>query len=286
MKTNSTSYLCCPACNSEFQLTVNKEKGADVLEGTLICLGCARSFEIKDGLPVLLFPEILLKSDLKNKMFHDEHADFRPRRWILKLGIWELGLFETRARRKLLDRLDLKGNVSVLETGVGNGPNLPILKTLAGNRLRLDGLDISFETLKIAQEKMNVRGVEVELVQGNGSYLPYKSAVFDAVLHVGALNQFGDKKRAIEEMIRVTKPGGKIVICDEGLAPGKEDTWLGRRLHKFDPELFAYTPPVECVPAGIDDLKVYWVWQGTHWVMEFKKQVKKLKTDANNYSRR
>jgi ubiquinone/menaquinone biosynthesis C-methylase UbiE len=104
------------------------------------------------------------------------------------------------------------------------------------------------------------------------SYLPYRTANFDAVLHVGALNQFGDKKRAIEEMHRVAKPGAKIVICDEGLAPGKEKTWHGRWILKWEPILFAAKPPVDLIPNAIEDLKVYWIWQKTCWVIEFRKE--------------
>lgn len=36
------------------------------------------------------------------------------------------------------------------------------------------------------------------------------------------MNVIGDKECAIKEMYRVAKPGAKIIIGDEGLAPGKE----------------------------------------------------------------
>ena len=45
--------------------------------------------------------------------------------------------------------------------------------------------------------------------------LPFKTDTFDSVLHIGGINFFSDKKKAIDEMIRVARPGSKIVIADE-----------------------------------------------------------------------
>jgi len=195
--------------------------------------------------------------------------DFRPRAFVL--GIWSLALCPIRARGQLINRLELKKNDSVLETGVGTGRNLPIIAKRIGRDGQLDGLDISSETLKVARTRMKIKGIRVELVQGNASYLPYRTGKFDAVLHLGAINEFGDKKRAIEEMCRVAKLGSKIVICDEGLVPGKEKALWGKWILNFIP-IFASKPPVDLVPRRIEDFKVYWVWQGTFWILEFRKK--------------
>jgi len=229
-------------------------------------------FEIKDGLPNLIFPEILEESDLRQQMRFDREPkyDFRPRAFIL--GIWESAFFETRVRRQRIDRLELKKNASVLETGVGTGKNLPIIDKLIGKDGRLDGMDISSGTLKVARKRMKAKNVDVELIQGNASYLPYKNEAFDAVLQIGAFSEFGDKKRAVEEMLRVAKPGAKIVICDEGFEPGKEKTLWGRWILKFIP-CFADKPPVGIFPADIEDFKVSWIQRGTHWLIEFRKKL-------------
>lgn len=273
MLLDSMDYLCCPACTGDLRLEIQKQTETEVLQGTLECLACKARFKIQEGLPNLIYPEALEDSDLQQEQWHDRMAqqyDRANRQWNRHLLIWA-GLWETRAKRQVVDKLELKKNASVLETGVGNGLNLPIIASRIAKDGQLDGLDISHETLKVALRKTKAKGIKVELIQGNASYLPYRTAKFDAVLHVGALNQFGDKKRAIQEMHRVAKPGSKIVICDEGLAPGKEKTWLGKRILKHELALFAHKPPVELVPNGIEDLKVYYVWQKTFWVIEFRK---------------
>lgn len=272
MRLDSMDYFCCPACTGDLHLTVEKQTETEVVKGILECLSCERHFQINDGLPNLIFPETLAESDLQQQKRFDREPtyDFRPRAFVL--GIWEFTFRETRHRAQLVDRLELKENASVLETGVGTGGNLLIFAKQIGKHGQLDGLDISSGTLKVARRKMKTKGVQVELLQGNASYLPYKTAKFDAVLHSGALNEFAEKKRAIEEMHRVAKPGSKIVIADEGLAPGKEKTLWGRWILSFIPS-YTSKPPVELVPTGIEDLKVYWVLQGTAWVIEFRKKL-------------
>lgn len=206
-------------------------QGIEVVQGILECLSCERRFAIKDGLPNLVPPETLEKSDVQSQVTYDQRAksDQHPLISVLGniwgllralislighkgrcpsragfgsllnckfpdairffgLGIWTFALRETRARRQLIERLELKKHASVLETGIGTGSNLPIMAKQIGKDGRLDGMDLSSNSLEVAREKMRTKGIKVELIQGNAAYLPYKTAKFDAVLHVGAMN--------------------------------------------------------------------------------------------------
>lgn len=270
MRLDSQDYLCCPKCNCELRLTIEGQIEKDVAQGTLECCVCARRFEIKDGLANLIFPESLEKPDLFSQRRYDQRPKYDFRLTAFRLGIWERAFRENRARSQWASRLEVSEGAWVLETGVGNGRNLPFIENVIGKSGRLDGLDISSESLKVARERMMHRGIRTELIQGNASYLPYRSEKFDAVLHVGGFNEFGDKKRAIEEMHRVAKAGAKIVISDEGLAPDREKTLLGKYILKCS-NLYASKPPVELLPEGIEDLKLYWIWQRTMWVIEYRK---------------
>jgi uncharacterized protein YbaR (Trm112 family) len=172
MRLDSIDYLCCPACTSGFRLTIEKQTEAKVVQGTLECPVCNRRFSIKDGLPDLTFPEVLDYKDLKQKRYYDKKGqrwDQANRRWDLALGIWELCLWENRARRKLIDRLELKKDASVLETGVGTGSNLPIIASQIGKHARIDGIDISSGVLRAALQRMNPKAIQAELIQGNAS---------------------------------------------------------------------------------------------------------------------
>ncbi len=49
--------ICCPVCKADLKLSVNKEEGEDIIEGTLTCSECGHPYEIEDGIPNLLPPE-------------------------------------------------------------------------------------------------------------------------------------------------------------------------------------------------------------------------------------
>jgi uncharacterized protein YbaR (Trm112 family) len=268
-------YLCCPVCNGSFKLSTVEEKGADVIGGVLECYQCKRHFKITDGLPNLIFPERLEDSDICTQRSYDRRAplyELRMRWGGLKLGIWQEFFMPARYRQILVDKLELRRNSSVLETGTGTGIALPGIAAQIGKEGKLHGSDISAGMLKSAQRKIRAKRIQAELLLANASYLPYRTSMFDAVLHIGGWNTFAEKKRAMEEMHRVAKPGAKIVICDEGLAPGKDKSWMGRRILRRDiGGLYAMKPPRELVPDNTDGLQVYYVWHDIYWVVEFRK---------------
>ena len=51
MKTDLLSYLVCSDCSKQLTLLVRKVDGAEVMEGSLTCQGCARTFPIVGGIP-------------------------------------------------------------------------------------------------------------------------------------------------------------------------------------------------------------------------------------------
>lgn len=271
MRADSVDFLCCPGCKSELHLKVHNQDGEEVVKGTLECRACGERFEIENGLPNLVFPPNLTGPMLSVQAFYDQRPvyDFRPTAF--RLGIWSMAFRRSRARRDWAERLAVHKGAHVLEVGVGNGGNLPFIADVIGENGRLAGLDISSNCLRAARERMLGRNIRTELVHGNASYLPYRGDVFDGVLSVGGFNDFGEKKRSLEEMHRVAKPGAKVVLMDEGLAPDRERTLLGKYI-LMCMKVFSNKPPAQHMPGGIEDFKVYWIYQGTFWVIEFRKK--------------
>ncbi len=98
----------------------------------------------------------------------------------------------------------------VIDVGCGKGRYLRILK----NRFpesKLYGIDLSEEMLKSCPE-----GVETSI--GTMLDIRYPDAFFDCVYSVEALEHAVAIEAAIKEMVRVLKPGGKIVIIDKNAA--------------------------------------------------------------------
>jgi ubiquinone/menaquinone biosynthesis C-methylase UbiE len=220
-------------------------------------------------MPDLTFPEELSEADQFWKADYERIArDYDRAIWrmLLRWGYWEPW-----ERRRLVGRLRLRRGDRVLEVGTGTGSNLIPIARRVGREGLISAMDLSPAMLRIAQEKLARRGIQADLVIANAAYLPYESETFDAVLHFGGINTFGDKKRAIEEMLRVAKPGAKIVIGDEGLAPSKERTRFGQRLLKEN-TLFANKPPVDLLPKErVQGFQLEWIWHGTFYIMEFRR---------------
>ncbi len=270
-KTN-TSVHQCPACHGTLLLEPTHPVKADSPDGFLRCKTCTRTYELRHGLPNLVYPEPEELPEI-DQTFLDQYQriaasyDRTIRILTLLLGSWE-----PRARRHhLIDPLAVKPGDAVLEVGTGTGSNLPLIAERIGPQGTLCAMDLSPGMLAVARHKATHRSINAAFALGNAAYLPYKDVTFDAVLHFGGINTFGEKSRAIEEMLRVVKPGGRVVIGDEGLAPGKEHTRFGKWLLSKN-RLFAHRPPHELFA---DDLSphVRWMWRGLFYVVEVTRPV-------------
>jgi len=156
-------------------------------------------------------------------------------------------------RQQLVDMLELGPGDRVLEVSVGTGANLPLICGKVGPSGHVDGLDISEGMLTQARKKLSTLACPVELRQGLAEDLPYADNTFDAVLHLGGINFFSDRRRALEEMARVAKPGARIVVSDE-TAPHTDGlrAVLGQAVLQLVPRL---RPPLDMVPAPHPELR-------------------------------
>ena len=108
-----------------------------------------------------------------------------------------------------MDTVGPKPGERILDVGSGRCIDAVTLAKRGGS---LFGLEISTTMLKHSQEHMTKNGVEVVLIRGVGEHLPFKDGSFDKVLCKGAMDHFPDPFKAVEEMGRVTRPGGEVII--------------------------------------------------------------------------
>jgi ubiquinone/menaquinone biosynthesis C-methylase UbiE len=78
----------------------------------------------------------------------------------------------------------------------------------------ITGLDISHTFVAMASQRAAAAGVRVEFRQGNASSMPFAGDTFDFLLCRAAFKNFGQPVRALQEMCRVLKPGGRGLIID------------------------------------------------------------------------
>ena len=58
MKKDLMEILACPVCKGELTLTVTKEDGGEIVEGSLHCAHCDETYPIEDTIPNLLPPSL------------------------------------------------------------------------------------------------------------------------------------------------------------------------------------------------------------------------------------
>ncbi len=115
-------------------------------------------------------------------------------------------------RRRALAALAARPGDRVLDAGCGTGRNFPLL-AVAGVTA-FEGCDLSARSLA----KAALRGARV--AQADAEQLPYRDASFDRVLSTYVLTSVANWRRALEELVRVLKPGGRLVVSDDRLPPG------------------------------------------------------------------
>ena len=130
------------------------------------------------------------------------------------------------------------------------------------------GLDISRAMVDCCRRKLQSRKLASELIEGEAAHLPFPHGAFDAVFHHGGIAEFGDKKRAIEEMVRVAKSGAKIVICDAGVPTDRRLPLTSRLLLRLQPE-YDQPPPLDLIAAEARNVRVTWFHGGAWYLIDF-----------------
>ncbi|MFG1644521.1 class I SAM-dependent methyltransferase [Amycolatopsis sp. NPDC049252] len=122
-----------------------------------------------------------------------------------EMGIWDRRLFGD-SREWACGQ----ATGEVLEVAVGTGLNLPCYPA----DVVLTGLDLSAGMLDIARERARGLGREVTLREGSADGMPFADASFDTVVCTFGLCAIPDHVAAVGEMVRVLRPGGRLILVD------------------------------------------------------------------------
>ncbi|WP_017298446.1 class I SAM-dependent methyltransferase [Nodosilinea nodulosa] len=141
--------------------------------------------------------------DLQVEILFNGTADPMRRRVLapLKQGLAEVGA---------------ASGAKVLDVACGTGRTLSMLRD-ALPKVSLYGVDLSPTYLRKANETLAAKpGVLPQLIQANGESLPFVDNYFDGVVSVFLFHELPGvaRQNAINEMYRVIKPGGTVVLCD------------------------------------------------------------------------
>jgi len=174
----------------------------------------------------------------RRKKHHIDYTDKRTRREILirqRRGIWTpeqvsnlAKLFRLRPRMKLLD------------CGCGLGYAMRTWGPYVMPGGKLTGLDPVPELLKKARRNLGRDGLgkASEFVPGDIRNMPFDNSTFDITIAHVVFCHLAEQERALDEMIRVTKPGGCVAVFDNAISGGPQGAWANIHEPSVERELF------------------------------------------------
>lgn len=196
----------------------------------------------------------------------NEQPDFQAVTEIQQM-VWSAGDFAKvgtivmPVSENLAESVDMSPRDRVLDVACGSG-NAAIA---AGRRTWGDvvGLDFVPSLLESGRKRAAAEGMEIEFVEGDAQNLPFEDGSFDTVLSVFGAMFAPDQEKTAAELLRVTRPGGRI-----GMSNWTPDGFVGdmfRTTGQHAPPPPGLTPPVawgteerlrELFGDGISDLRI------------------------------
>jgi demethylmenaquinone methyltransferase/2-methoxy-6-polyprenyl-1,4-benzoquinol methylase len=134
-------------------------------------------------------------------MFDEVAAKYDRTNDVLSLGQ------DRRWRRAVVDALDMRPGERLLDLAAGTGTST---EPFADAGVRAAPCDFSLGMLRVGRR----RRPDLAFVAGDATRLPFSDAAFDAVTISFGLRNVGDADAALSELRRVTRHGGRLVVCE------------------------------------------------------------------------
>jgi ubiquinone/menaquinone biosynthesis C-methylase UbiE len=128
-------------------------------------------------------------------------------------AIDDLPLWSAPFGMKLLEVVELRQDMHVLDVGSGTGFPLLELSQRLGSTCRVFGMDPWGAALDRVRMKIRLWGAgNVVLVEGVAEAMPFEDGYFDLVVSNNGINNVADDRKTLREISRVSRPGAQLVI--------------------------------------------------------------------------
>jgi ubiquinone/menaquinone biosynthesis C-methylase UbiE len=151
----------------------------------------------------------------------------------------------------------LEPHMTLLDVACGAGH---AADPLAPHVRQIVGVDLTRALLDIGAQRLREAGIDNVLLQeGNAEALPFVDEAFDIVFCRAALHHIGDPQRAVAEMMRVCRVGGRVVLMDL-IAPSTDEEIrtrfddVHRRIDPSHRRAFTEAEVAALLPGGTDAL--------------------------------
>jgi ubiquinone/menaquinone biosynthesis C-methylase UbiE len=148
--------------------------------------------------------------------------DKQASRYDKQIGWWERRLFGEDNRSWACSR----AVGDVLDVAIGTGLNLPHYDP----EQTVVGIDLSPEMLEIARRRADELGRRVDLREGDAHHLAFEDGSFDSVVCTFSLCNIPDPQQALNEMNRVLRVGGRLILVDHIRSSTKPVYWLQKAI--------------------------------------------------------
>jgi len=118
------------------------------------------------------------------------------------------------AKPLMIEQLRLRDGAHALDVGCGVGDDAFDLASRVGPAGRVAGVDVSTAMIDEARRRASGRNLPVTFETADAQALPFADATFDAVRTERMLMHVPDPNRALAELVRVLRPGGRLAVLD------------------------------------------------------------------------
>lgn len=155
------------------------------------------------------------------KMFDSIASDYDRLNHLMSLGV------DRSWRRKAIRKIADIPSPEVLDLACGTGDfSLAIASASEGGHVT--GVDLSSKMLEVMREKVVEKGLsdKISAEKGDGEELRFPDGSFDRVTVAFGIRNFENREKGLREMLRVLKPGGRLVILELSVPENRIERWL------------------------------------------------------------
>jgi ubiquinone/menaquinone biosynthesis C-methylase UbiE len=148
----------------------------------------------------------------------------KPRGWLGRFFLWAMNDSHSRVTNWGLAHVSIEKNDTILDIGCGGGRTVQKLAAIA-TAGKVYGVDYSLSSVAASRrtnrELIKTGGVEIQ--HGSVSHLPFSDSMFDLITAVETHYYWPDPVADLQEVLRVLKPGGRLIIIAEAYKGGRYD---------------------------------------------------------------
>jgi SAM-dependent methyltransferase len=217
VKAGLVDYLACPACQAELDLTVSKRDGEEIVDGTLRCRGCGRSYAIVRAIPRLLAERLAADKQKTADAFSWQWQHFTE--------------MHDRYEAQFLDWIDpiepaFFRNKLVMDAGCGIGRHAYFAARYGARDVIAIDVSAAVETAyRNIGHLPNAHVIQADIYSPPFRRAPGQGP-FDFIYSIGVLHHLPDPEAGFRSLVGCLRPGGTIF----GWVYGYENNALIHRL--------------------------------------------------------